>query len=231
MLRLCCACASRSSACACSSAARAARTLAAALCALRDDVAIVEPRDDLARLHARAFGDAEPLEAAGRLRRDRRLALRDDVAGRIQHDELLRRIRRDDRRRLHGRHPRLQREPPARRGDRQEERAPARSTCGAAAARRARRCGRCAAWRDRGRRCRALRGKNSADGAARNGSYRAAMRERRGAPAGRTARQPPSAGVGSGIGRASPRAARNARQRDDSRPRADARDADPLVAA
>src|SRR6185312_16436258 len=60
---------------------------------LRDDVTVVEARDHLALLDARALSDAEPFEAAGRLRRDRRLALRDDVAGGIEHDELLRRVR------------------------------------------------------------------------------------------------------------------------------------------
>jgi hypothetical protein len=34
---------------------------------LCDDVAIVDARDDVARLDARAFRDAEPFEAAGRL--------------------------------------------------------------------------------------------------------------------------------------------------------------------
>ena len=87
--------ASRSSACACSSAARrrAARWPARSrACATTSRLSM--PRDDLAALHARAFGDAEPFEPAGRLRRDRRLALRDDIAGRVQHDELLRRDRR-----------------------------------------------------------------------------------------------------------------------------------------
>ena len=84
-VRFSCASASRSSACACSSVAARRLTFACGAVALRGDVAALQARDDLARLHARAFGHAEPFEPAGRLRRDRRLALRDDVAGGVEH--------------------------------------------------------------------------------------------------------------------------------------------------
>jgi len=78
---------------------------------LRDHVAGVDARDDVARLDARAFGDAEPLQAPRGLRRNRGLALRHHVTGGIQHDELLGRKRRDDRRRRHADRARLHREP------------------------------------------------------------------------------------------------------------------------
>ena len=71
------------------------------------------PGDDFARLHARALGDAEPVSRPRRLRGDRRLALRDDVAGGVQHQEMLRRVDRDDRRRLHGERARLREIPGA----------------------------------------------------------------------------------------------------------------------
>ena len=103
---------------------------------LRDDVAGVDARDHVARLDARAFGHAEPFEAAGRLRRDRRLALRDDVAGRVQHDELLRRKRRHDRRRGHVDDLGLQREPAARRGDDKQRHAPPKPAAAASRANR-----------------------------------------------------------------------------------------------
>ncbi len=81
------------------------------------DVARVEPRDDLARLHARTFGDAEPFQASRSLGRDRRLALRDDVARGIEHDELLRRIRGDDGRGQDRDRSRLQCEPDTAQGN------------------------------------------------------------------------------------------------------------------
>jgi hypothetical protein len=70
-----------------------------------------------------ALRDAQPFETPGRLGRDRRFALRDDVPGRIQDDELLRRIRGDDRRRLDRDHARLQREPDSARCDERSQKA------------------------------------------------------------------------------------------------------------
>ena len=90
---------------------------------LRCDIAVVEPRDDIAGLDARAFGDTQPLEAAGCFRSNRRLALRDDIAGRVEHHELLRRICRHDGRRLHRLRARLQREPAPAYGEQRPNRA------------------------------------------------------------------------------------------------------------
>ena len=69
-------------------------------------VAGFQPRDDLARLDARPFGHTQPFEAAGDLRRYRRLARRDHVAGRVEQRKLPRRIDGDDRRRRHDRRAR-----------------------------------------------------------------------------------------------------------------------------
>ena len=91
---------------------------------LRDDVARVDARNDVAGLDDRAFRHAEPFEPAGSFRRNRRLALRDDVTGGVEQDELLRRVRGHDRRRLDRHDPRLARVPDARGGDNQRERAP-----------------------------------------------------------------------------------------------------------
>ena len=70
------------------------------LIALRSDVAVLEPSDHLALLHAAALHHTQPFEASGRLRRDRRLALRDDVAGRVERRHRLRRVGSGHRRRF-----------------------------------------------------------------------------------------------------------------------------------
>src|SRR5678815_5785857 len=58
----------------------------------RGHVAAFEPREYFALLDPRAFTHAQPFEAPGGFRRDRGLALRDNVTRRVEQSERLRRI-------------------------------------------------------------------------------------------------------------------------------------------
>ena len=106
--------ASRSSACACSRLAAATFTLAATCSRVAPTSRLSSRAITSPFLHAAALAHAQPLEPAGRLGRDRRLALGDDVAGGVEHRVSLRRIRGRHRGGL-DRH-RRRRAPPAARG-------------------------------------------------------------------------------------------------------------------
>jgi hypothetical protein len=62
------------------------------LVARRGHVQALQSRDDFALLYPAAFLHTQPFQAAGRLRRDRRLALRDYIAGSVEHGQRLVRV-------------------------------------------------------------------------------------------------------------------------------------------